>query len=151
MKRYYAGEVVKRGIYLNLKQKDLVTIENGLLPGENDDPYVNIPPLAMIAVGPLMGLIYVMFLPFISFAMVLGLLANKAWLGVRWIGESLLGVATANWRPGVAYFLWARQSKEGKKPCPLVEPKEDKRPKTPDLLNELEKEIARKQEEERKG
>jgi hypothetical protein len=105
----------------------------------------------MVVVGPLMGLIYVIFLPFISFAMVAGLVAKKVWLGVRWIGESLLGVAAANWRPGVAYFVWRRQSKEGKRPCPHLEPKEEKRPKTPDLLSELEKEIARKQEEEKKS
>ena len=153
MKRYYGGEVVKRGIYLSLKRKDLVTIENeeGLLPSGGNDSYFEVPPLVMIVVGPLMGLIYVIFLPFISFAMIVGLVANKLWLGVRWIGESLLGVAAANWRPGVAYFAWWRQSKEGKKPRPHVEPKEEKKPKTPDLFSELEKEIAKRREEENKS
>src|SRR3989337_3928677 len=120
MKRYYGGEVVKRGFYLSLKRKDLVTIESewGLWPSGSNDFYFEVPPLLMIVVGPLMGLIYVIFLPFISFAMIVGLVANKLWLGVRWIGESLLGVAAANWRPGVAYFAWWSQSKEGKKPRP---------------------------------
>ena len=81
MKRYYGGEVVARGIYLSIKRRDLVTIENerGLLSGGSSDPYVRIPLLAMIAVGPILGLIYVIFLPFISFAMVVGLMANKVW------------------------------------------------------------------------
>lgn len=153
MKRYHGEEVVKRGIYLSLKRSDLVTIENerGLLPGESNDSYVRIPPLVMIVLGPLMGLIYVIFLPFISFAMVVGLMANKVWLGVRWIGESLLGVASVNWRPGVAYLTWLKQSKKGKKPQFQEEPKEEKKPMAPDLISELEKEIAEKREEESEG
>ncbi len=153
MKRYYSGEVVKRGIYLSLKRRDLVTIENEgeLLPGGSDDSYIKIPPVAMIFVGPFMGLIYVIFLPFISFAMVVGLMAKKVWFGVRWIGESLLGVAAVNWRPGVAYLAWWRQSKKGKRPRVQEESKEEKKPETPDLFSELEKEIAKKREEEGKG
>jgi hypothetical protein len=89
MKRYYDGEVVKRGIYLSLKRKDLVTIEkeSELLLGGGNDSYVKIQPLAMIVVGPLIGLIYVIFLPFISFAMIVWLIANKTWLGVRRFGR----------------------------------------------------------------
>ena len=149
MKRYYGGEVVKRGIYLNLNRKDLITIENEgeVLAGESNDSYVNIPPLAMIVVGPLMGLIYVVFLPFISFAMVLGLVAGKVWLGVRQIWESLLGVVTANWRPGVAYLGGGKQSRKGKEPQLHEVLGEEKEPKAPDLFSKLEKEIARKRGE----
>lgn len=153
MKRYYGGEVVKRGIYLSLRRKDLITIENEgeLLGGESYDSYVNVPPLAMIVVGPFIGLIYVIFLPFISFAMILGLVARRVWLGVRQIGESLLGVATANWRPGVAYFGRGKQSRKGNGPQFREKPEEGKEPKTPDLLSELEKEIARKRKGEGKA
>lgn len=149
MKRYYGGEVVKRGIYLNLNRKDLITIENDgeFLAGESNDSYVNVPPLAMIVVGPLMGLIYVVFLPFIGFAMVLGLVSGKVWLGVRQIGESLLGVVTANWRPGVAYLGGGKQSRKGKDPQLHKVVGEEKEPKTPDLFSKLEKEIARKRGE----
>ena len=146
MKRYYGGEVVRRGIYLSLRRKDLITIENEgeLLAGESYDSYVNVPPLAMIVVGPFIGLIYVIFLPFISFAMILGLVARRVWLGVRQIGESLLGVATANWRPSVAYFGRGKQSRKGDMPQFREKPEKGKEPKTPDLLGELEKEIERK-------
>ncbi len=153
MKRYYGGEVVKRGIYLSLNRKDLITIENEgeFLAGESNDSYVKVPPLAMIVVGPFMGLIYVIFLPFISFAVILGLVARRVWLGVRQIGESLLGVATANWRPGVAYFGRGKQSRKGDKPKFHEKLEEGRGPKIPDLLSELEKEIARKREREDKA
>jgi hypothetical protein len=153
MKRYYGGEVVKSGIYLSLRRKDLITIENegDSLVGENNDSYVNVPPLAMILVGPFIGLIYVIFLPFISFAMILGLAARRVWLGVRQIGESLLGVATANWRPGVAYFGRGKQSRKRDMPRFCEKPEEGKEAKTPDLLSELEKEIERKRKGEGKA
>ena len=105
----------------------------------------------MIVVGPLIGLIYVIFLPLISYAMILGFVTNKAWLGVRQFGEGLLGVAASKWRPNVAYFGWGKQSKKGKKPRLQEELKEEKKPGTPDLFSELEKEIAKKREEGDKG
>jgi hypothetical protein len=154
MKRYSGNQVVKKGIYLSLKRRDFVTIESesDLLPGASDERYVKIPPIAMIVLGPIMGLMYVIFLPFISFAMVAGLIANKAWAGIGLIAESLLGDAAAvNWKPSVAYLAWWRQPKKGKKHYVQGKPKEEKKPKTQDMFSELEKEIAQKREEASKG
>ncbi|MGE5445918.1 MAG: hypothetical protein ACM3SR_15225 [Ignavibacteriales bacterium] len=153
MKRYYGGEVVKRGTYLSLKRKDLVTIEEEgeLLLCEGNDSYIKIQPLVMIVVGPLMGLIYVIFLPFLSFAMIFWVVVNKAWLGARRFGEGLLEVAASNRRPNVAYFGWGKQSKKGKEPRLQEKLKEEKKSETLGLCSELEKEIAKKREEEGKG
>ena len=150
MKRYFGNQLVKRGIYLSLKRRDFVTIENESdpLPGASDERYVKIQPIAMIVLGPIMGLMYVIFLPFISIAMVLGLVASKALLGLRLLGESLLREATLHWMPGVAYLTWRRGSERQQFQEGL---KEEKKPEAPDLISELEKEIAKKREEANKS
>jgi hypothetical protein len=153
MKRYFGNQVVKKGIYLSLKQRDFVTIESesDVLPGGTDERYVKIAPIAMIVLGPIMGLVYVIFLPFISFAMVLGLMAHRAFLGLRFLGRSLVGEATLHWMPGVAYLIWRRRSEKGKGQKLEEARAEEKKPKAPDLLGELEKEIAKKREEDKKA
>ncbi len=152
MKRYSGNQVVKKGIYLSLRRRDLVTIEgeSDLLPGASDERYVKIPPIAMIVLGPIMGLIYVIFLPFISFAMVLGLMARKALLGLRLLGDSLVREATLHWIPGVAYLIWRRPLEKGKGQQCEERQEEKRKPRAPDLLGELEKEIARKRGEDEK-
>jgi hypothetical protein len=71
MKTYTGGKNAKEGFYFNLKTKEIVSIEKKwALPGAITDRYIRIPTLAMLIVGPVLGLIYVIFLPFISFAMI---------------------------------------------------------------------------------
>lgn len=152
MKRYSGDQLVKKGIYLSLKRRDLVTLEaESVLPGGSEEQYVRIPPVAMIVLGPIMGLMYVIFLPFISFAMVLGLMARKALQGLRLVEGSLVREATLHWIPGVAYLIWRRPSEKGKGQRCEERLAEEKKPEAPDLLGELEKEIARKREEANKA
>ncbi len=153
MKRYTGNQVVKKGIYLSLTRRDLATIESDsdILPGASDERYVKIPPVAMIVLGPIMGLLYVIFLPFISFAMVLGLMAHKAFLGFRFVGRSLVREGALHWMPGVAYLIWRRRSEKGERQQLEERLREEKKPEAPDLLGELEKEIAKKREEDKKA
>jgi len=74
MTRYHANEKVKGGVYWNPARWQVVTVadEGGELPGEAEAKYVRIPLVMMLLLGPLMGGLYVMFLPFIGFAMVIG-------------------------------------------------------------------------------
>jgi hypothetical protein len=153
MKRHTGNQVVKKGIYLSLKRRDFVTIESesDRLPGASDERYVKIPPVAMIVLGPIMGLMYVIFLPFISFAMVLGVVAHKAFLGLRFAERSLVREATLHWMPGVAYLIWRIRSENGEMQQFEEVLRQEKKPGAPDLLSELEKEIAKKREEEEKA
>jgi len=154
MKRYYGGEKVKGGFYFSFKDKDLITVEkdSGILPGEDTDAYFKVPLLVMLTAGPLIGLVYVIFLPFIAFAMVLSVAAKKVWGAARWTGYWLLQAATASWRPGVAYLAWWKHSAKNKEQKNAAE---SKTPETPvaDTLTEMEKEIAgrRNEEHEEKG
>ncbi len=153
MKRYSGNQVVGKGIYLSLRRRDFVTVEgeSDLLPGAGDERYVKIPPIAMIVLGPIMGLMYVIFLPFISFAMVLGLMAQKVLLGLRLVGESLAREATLHWIPGVAYLIWRRRPERGEIQRFQEGLTEEKNPKGDDRLGELEKEIAKKRGEDKKA
>lgn len=148
MKRYQGGDEVKGGFYFNTNQKDLVTVENdlGLLPGDETDIYMRVPLPVMLAVGPIIGLVYVIFLPFVAFAMVMYVGSKKVWGGVRWFGNWLLQSATANWKPGVAYLAWwkrADKKKEAETKTSSPEPAT-----TGDALSAMEKEIADRRKEE---
>jgi hypothetical protein len=142
MKRYQGGNEVKGGFYFNTNQKDLVTVENdfGMLPGDETDTYFRVPLLVMLTAGPLIGLVYVIFLPFIAFAMVLTVAAKRVWEGVRWFGTWMLQTATTSWKPGVAYLLWWRHSHKAQK-TETKTPATDTTAKS-DALSEMEKEIA---------
>ena len=63
--------------------------------------------------APILGLVYVVFLPFIGFAMVFYHLGLWMLSGIVKAGESLLGVITYNLVPGHAYFT--KKNKENTK------------------------------------
>jgi hypothetical protein len=69
---------VDRGLYLNIKRFSLTVIERrGTLPGTEHDKYRRVPVLLMLAAAPLVGLVYVIFLPFVGFAAAAVLAAEK--------------------------------------------------------------------------
>lgn len=79
MRKHEANEVANPGFYWNRKTWDLTTIEGTpkALPGEPGTTYLRVPAPLVLAVAPLMGALYVMFLPLIGFAMLAHHLANK--------------------------------------------------------------------------
>jgi hypothetical protein len=105
------GRKAEAGIYWNKGSWDLVTLsgKGGVLPGGPTHEYVRIPAVALLAVAPLMGATYVVFLPFIGFAMLADYLGKKAGSGVKDGVTHLAGVLSPEWRPGEAYFLGRRK------------------------------------------
>src|SRR3972149_1209283 len=79
---YNTGERVKGGFYWNVKRWDIVTVTGkaGILRGGEAQRYLKLPTLLFFVVAPLMGLVYVMFLPLIGFVFIFGLAGKK---GVR--------------------------------------------------------------------
>jgi hypothetical protein len=71
MKTYTGGEIVKGGYYFNLREWRLDVVEGrrGTLP--EHARYVRVPALLMLALAPIMGLLFVMFLPFIGLAVLI--------------------------------------------------------------------------------
>lgn len=72
MKTEIGGTKVTKGFYWGVKTWDIQVIENGggTLPGGPERRYLRIPVIAMLLLGPIMGALFAMFLPFIGLAMV---------------------------------------------------------------------------------
>jgi hypothetical protein len=87
--------------------------EGGLLPGPVEHHYVKVPALLLLALAPVLGGLFVVFLPFIGFALLFWLAGKKAvGVGYRWAQETH---ATRAWRPGEAYFTDERERREAEK------------------------------------
>ncbi len=80
MRTKHGGETVDRGFYLSFGRREILSLEEmKRLPGEKEDTFYSIPIVAMLFLGPFLGLFYVMFLPFISLAMVAVVLSRAMW------------------------------------------------------------------------
>ena len=79
MTTFTGTQEVERGLYLNLKRFSMTVLERrGTLPGTEHDTYRRVPVLLMLAVAPVVGLVYVIFLPFVGFAAAAVLAGEKA-------------------------------------------------------------------------
>ena len=69
----HGGETVKGGFYWNLAKWDATFVEGraGVLPGDGRDDYRRIPVALALLAAPLMGALFVIFLPFIGIALML--------------------------------------------------------------------------------
>jgi len=105
MTTYTANQVVDPGLYFSVKPLALTSIERtGPLPGSESDVYRRVPMLLMLAMSPLLGLAFVIFLPFIGFAMVFRLLGERAVeAGARAATEGVRVLRPA-WAPALAFL-----------------------------------------------
>jgi hypothetical protein len=89
-----AGEAAKVGFYFNLRtwEMDLHRKDGGALSGGDGDRYIRIPALALLFLGPVMGFFFVIFLPFIGFALVARELGHRA---AGWFGRKARTAAPA--------------------------------------------------------
>lgn len=79
MTTYTGTQPVEPGLYVNTRNFRVTSMDNrGPLPGADGERYRRVPMLVMLAIAPLLGLAFVIFLPFIGFAMVAKLLGEKA-------------------------------------------------------------------------
>jgi hypothetical protein len=110
------GTNVRSGFYWNLGKWEMVTVprQGGLLPGVTGDRYLKVPVIAMLGLAPLMGGLYVMFLPFIGFAMVLNWAARQLGTAVRNGFMELATVVAPRWQPGEAYLAAKKARKAAK-------------------------------------
>lgn len=110
--KHIGGEKVTRGNYWNFANGDRISMDSdGVLPGGRATTYYKANPLLILAVGPVLGLIYAAFLPFIGLAIVAKLALTKALGGTM---ESIATVSTFNWSPAASYLAGRRHKNEGK-------------------------------------
>jgi hypothetical protein len=76
-----AGTTVNGGYYLNRDAWDLVAIngKEGVLPGADGQRYLKLPVWAVLVLAPLLGSMFVMFLPMIGFVLVFMHLGRLSW------------------------------------------------------------------------
>ena len=102
MLKHNGGSRVGKGTYWNLTNGERIDIrDEGILPGETKKAYYRMPAVAIIVAGPVLGLIYALFLPFIGIAMLVKLVGQKAGSGVM---EMVHGSASFGWRPSESYL-----------------------------------------------
>lgn len=91
MKTFTSTEKVPGGYYLNVRDWKLEAIDgaSGTLPGGDAWRYVRVPVLGLLLVAPLLGLAFVVILPFFGFAVLVEGLWRRvqAAMAVRRIGE----------------------------------------------------------------
>jgi len=107
------GTKVNYGFYWSAKAWDMAMVpaEGGLLPGGSDRRYSRIPTFLFLLMAPFMGALYVVFLPFVGFAMVAGYAAR----GIKRLAtDAFMNIAVAvspHWAPGEAYLAGRRKAK----------------------------------------
>jgi hypothetical protein len=80
MFKHRGGDVVKGGFYWNQGQWRLENVDgkSGMLSGDATARYARVPTLLLFVLAPLMGALFVVFLPFIGFALLIGMLGARA-------------------------------------------------------------------------
>ena len=104
------GQKAAAGTYWNLMNGERVDLEQeGVLPGDRTAAYIKAPTAAVLAAGPVLGLLFAVFLPLIGIVMSAALVGRK-------LGEALASAAAGSvsfgWRPIEAY-LAGRKRKKG--------------------------------------
>ncbi|MFZ2197472.1 MAG: hypothetical protein WAV13_07060, partial [Thermodesulfovibrionales bacterium] len=80
------------------------------------------PAAAIIVAGPVLGLMYALFLPFIGIAMVVKLVGQKAGAGVM---EMVHGSASFGWRPSESYLTGRKNEAKKDEASKETEEKEE--------------------------
>ncbi|MEK7372512.1 MAG: hypothetical protein AAB265_13770 [candidate division NC10 bacterium] len=112
MKRYTGSETVEPGLYFNPRQLSFKSVdEEGPLPGSTDEVYRRVPILVLLVVGPILGLVYAVFLPFIGFVMVTSLLGVKAVQLAGGAARGAVRVLRPGWEPSMAFLSRSRPTK----------------------------------------
>ena len=106
MARHQGGDKVNAGFYLDLESWQVTTLSGngGTLPGKTEAQYLRVPLPVLLAMAPMMGAAFAVFLPFIGIAVVADFVVKKAWHAGR---EALHASATAlgpQTRTGETYF-----------------------------------------------
>ncbi len=115
MRHYKGTEKVEPGLYFNTRQWSFKSIDDeGPLPGGKDETYLRVPMLALLVAGPFLGLAYVIFLPFIGFAMVAWLLGVKATHLATSAARGATRVLSPGWEPSMAFLSRSKSAKATK-------------------------------------
>jgi len=121
MTTYTGTQNVEAGLFYSVRPFKLTTMDqNGPLPGADDRIYHRVPMILMLALAPLLGLAFVIFLPFIGFAMVARIAGEKAVELGGTLATQGARVLQPAWAPARAFLTRAKAAKPD-----VVEPTPD--------------------------
>ncbi len=142
MARHIGGSPAGSGYYWNARNWSITPVPRpgGLLPGGPRDRYLKVPTLAALMLMPILGGLFVVFLPAIGFALVAYALAKKVAALLGGSAADFATTLTPGWRPGEAHLTG--KPGEGDKDLPREHGAGDQ------ALEALRKEIAEKREYE---
>ncbi len=107
------GTMVERGLYWNFLDGSRTTLsEDGILPGDESASYMRMSPFSLLIVAPVMGMMFVTFLPLFGVGVFLiswlvpliNTLAEVAITGVKVSGRIQSRNAFFTWQPTRAQF-----------------------------------------------
>jgi len=120
--KHKGGEKVSKGNYWNITNGQRVIVRNEeTLPGDSTTTFYKASPLLVLAAGPVLGLLYAAFLPFIGIAMVMQLLLTTMFAATF---SEMAKVSTFNWSPA-ASFLAGRKHRNKKAEAEKTEEKKE--------------------------
>ncbi|MDH4161717.1 MAG: hypothetical protein OEW15_03385 [Nitrospirota bacterium] len=103
------GHTAAAGTYWNLENGERVNMDQeGVLPGNGQTRYIKASGIAVLAAGPVLGLIFAVFLPFIGIAMALNMAGKKL---VEGLANAAAGSMSFGWRPVEAYLAGKKRNK----------------------------------------
>ncbi len=138
MAKRVGGTLVKSGYYWNTRSWTVIDVprEGGVLPGTAETRYLAVPWPLLLVILPVMGGLFVVFLPFIGFALTIHALGVRLAGGLRKRTGELAATVHPGWTPGEAHLTG--------KPARKVEGGEGAAPAKDEALEKLTGEIEEK-------
>jgi hypothetical protein len=113
MFKYTGGQTVGSGTYWDMMTGTRVDFDQeGTLPGGNGVKYLKASSSAILLLGPIIGLAYVVFLPIMGVVTVLSLMTRKILGSVFSLGKHIVSFG---WRPAEAYLGGKNKKKDDSK------------------------------------
>lgn len=106
MAKYTGGMQVSGGYYWNPRawEVEVIPAEGGRLNGAEGASYVKVPFPLLLLIVPVLGALFLMFLPFIGFAMIGHALVRKVTGGAKEAATDLAATMSAGMVPGEAHM-----------------------------------------------
>ncbi len=113
MLKHKAGNKVGKGTYWNFSTGQRIDIgTEGVLPGKKNEIYYRLPATGIVALAPVLGLVYAVFLPFIGIAMLVKVVLQKV---ASVVTAPTQRAASFGWRPSESYLAGKKKGSEAKK------------------------------------
>ncbi len=124
MTKYAGGTKVAAGYYWNPGgwKVEVVPPEGGALPGAAKASYVKVPFPLLLVLVPILGALFLIFLPLIGFALFALAIFRKVTGGVKEGAKELASTVSPGWTPGEAHMTGKPGEEKGEeKATPGIE------------------------------